>query len=90
MKRLTVAAAVAALMLVAAPRLHAQAAQQGKKQDTTATAKKASAKKSSTAKSASAKTAAKSDAAPKTASSKSRKAHKSTKKADTTAAKKSE
>src|SRR5689334_7581754 len=87
MKRLTIAAAAAALMLAVAPRLHAQATQQAKP-DTTASAKKSSAKKSH-AKSASSMAAApKADASSKTASTKSRKAKKSSKaKADSTAKK---
>ena len=39
MKRLSIAAAAAALMLAVAPQLHAQAAQQGQKDTTKAAAK---------------------------------------------------
>lgn len=86
MKRLSIAAAAAALMLAVAPQLHAQAAQQGHK-DTT----KAAAKAAKPAASKSAASASKSSASTKTASTKSRKAKKSMKaKADTTAKKSEE
>jgi hypothetical protein len=74
MKRLSIAALAAALMFVVAPHAHAQAAQQAKKADTTAVAKKS-------VKSASKSTASKSK-------KKARRATKA--KADSAAAKKSE
>ena len=83
MKRLTLAAAVAALMLAVAPRLHAQAAAQQAgqtKQDTTKKSAKAAAAKSSSTKAGASKTA-----------SAKRRARKSTKaKSDTTAKKSGE
>src|SRR3954447_392186 len=79
MKRLTLAAAVAALMFAVAPRLHAQAAAQQAGQTKPDTTKKS-------AKAA----AAKSSSGTKTASAKSHKARKSTKAKADSAAKKSE
>ena len=83
MKRLSIAAAAVALMLAVAPQLHAQAAQQGKK-DTT----KAMAKAAKPAASKSAASASKSST--KTASTKRRAKKSSKAKADTTAKKSEE
>lgn len=80
MKRLTIAAATAALLFVVAPKLHAQATQQAKKADSTATTKK----------SAKSSRMAKSSTGSKSATSKRKARHAKKAKADTAAAKKSE
>jgi hypothetical protein len=80
MKRLTLAAAVAALMFAVAPRLHAQAAAQQAGQT----------KPDSTKKSAKAAAAKSSSGTKTTAGAKSHKARKSTKAKADSAAKKSE